>query len=131
MEDLLTIFGRPGEGVHEHYEFSFAIKDVAMTGVAAVLIAKVFNKSVFTVFVALIALGIGAHVLFGVPTALNQKLGLAPEGIHGNLELHFLCRLILFDISKPCCLWFTAPGSIEMDLFTQDPLNDAPDLLIA
>jgi hypothetical protein len=48
MTDLSTIFGRPGEGIHEHYEL--AIKDIAMTGAAAVLIAKVFNKSILGTF---------------------------------------------------------------------------------
>jgi hypothetical protein len=78
MTDLSTVFGRPGEGVHEHYEFGFAIKNVAMTGATAVLIAKVFNKSILGTFAALIALGIGAHIAFGVPTALNKQLGLVP-----------------------------------------------------
>jgi uncharacterized membrane protein YeiH len=50
-----------------------------MTSVAAVLIARITNKSVPVVFAALIALGIGVHAVLGVPTALNKQLGLAPK----------------------------------------------------
>jgi hypothetical protein len=62
MTDLSTIFGKPGEGIQQHY-CGIAVADVAMTGAAAVLIAKVFNKSFLGTFAALIALGIGAHLI--------------------------------------------------------------------
>jgi hypothetical protein len=77
MTDPSTIFGEPGKGIHTHV-CGVAIADVAMTGAAAVFIARLTNKSVPVVFAALIALGIGVHAVFGVPTALNKQLGLAP-----------------------------------------------------
>jgi hypothetical protein len=77
MTDLSTIFGEPGKGIHKHF-CGVAIADVAMTGAAVVVIARVTNKSVPVVFAALIALGIGVHAVFGVPTALNKQLVLAP-----------------------------------------------------
>jgi hypothetical protein len=75
MTDYSTIFGKPGEGIHKHC-CGVAIADVAMTGAAAVVIARLTNKSIPLVFAALIALGIGVHAAFGVPTALNTHLGL-------------------------------------------------------
>lgn len=78
MSDLSEIFGKPGEGIHTHVA-GFAIADVALTAGAAVLIARATNRSVPAVFVALMAVGVAAHWYFGVPTALNKKLGLAKE----------------------------------------------------
>jgi hypothetical protein len=76
--NLATIFGEPGEGIHKHY-CGVAVADIAMTGATAVVISWLTNKSVFTIFAALIALGVGVHVVFGVPTALNKRLGLVPN----------------------------------------------------
>jgi hypothetical protein len=72
MSELSTIFGEPGEGIHKHY-CGVAIADVAMTGAAALVISKLTNKSFPLIFAALIALGIGVHAAFGVPTALTKK----------------------------------------------------------
>jgi hypothetical protein len=77
MTDLSTAFSKPGKGIHKHF-CSVAITDIAMTGTAAILIARATNKSVFPVFAALIALGISVHVVFGMPRALNKRLGLVP-----------------------------------------------------
>jgi hypothetical protein len=76
MTDLSTIFGDPRKGIHTHF-CRVAIADVAMTGVAAVLIACATNKSVPVVFAALIYWKL-VYVVFGVPTALNKQLGLTP-----------------------------------------------------
>jgi hypothetical protein len=78
MSELSTIFGEPGEGIHKHY-CGVAIADVALTGAAALVISKLTNKSFPLIFAALIALGIGVHAAFGVPTALNKKIGLVPD----------------------------------------------------
>jgi hypothetical protein len=75
VTNLSTIFGEPGEGIHKHY-CGVAVADVAMTGAAAVVIARLTNKSFPLVFAALVAFGIGVHAAFGVPTALNKKIGL-------------------------------------------------------
>jgi hypothetical protein len=54
---LSTIFGKPGKGIHKHY-CGVAVADVAMTGMAALVIS---------------------NAVFGVPTALNKKIGLVPD----------------------------------------------------
>jgi hypothetical protein len=85
---LLTIFGEPGEGIHKHF-CSVAVADVAMTGIAAVVISRLTNKSFPLVFAALITLGIGVHAAFGVPTALNKKIGLVPnvQNVHNQIRV--------------------------------------------
>jgi hypothetical protein len=75
MSELSAIFGEPGKGIHKHY-CGVAVADVAMTGAAAVVISKLTNKSFPLIFAAL---GIGVHAAFGVPTALNKKIGLVPD----------------------------------------------------
>jgi hypothetical protein len=75
MTDLSTIFGKPSERIHKHYR-GIAVADVTMTGTAAFVILHLTNKSFSLVFAALIVLGIGIHAAFGVPTALNKKIGL-------------------------------------------------------
>jgi hypothetical protein len=76
MSELSTIFSKPGEGIHKHY-CGVAIADVAMTGMVALVISKLTNKSFPLVFAALVALGIGVHAVLGVLTSLNKCLGLA------------------------------------------------------
>jgi hypothetical protein len=72
------MFGKPGEGIHKHF-FGVAVADVALTGAAAIIIGKTFNKSIPMVFMGLVILGVGAHAYFKVPTALNKKLGIAED----------------------------------------------------
>jgi hypothetical protein len=72
---MSTIFSEPGEGIYKHY-CGVAVADVAMTSMAALVISKLTNKSFPLNFATLIALGIGVHATFGVPTALNKRLGL-------------------------------------------------------
>lgn len=69
------IFGKPGEGPHKDRIFGFASIDILFTLIAALLIPgdKVRN------FIFLMILAIILHTLFGVETALNKKLGLAPS----------------------------------------------------
>jgi hypothetical protein len=78
LTNLSTIFGEPGKSIHKHY-CGIAIADIAMTGAMAVVILRITNNSVFSIFAALIALGVGAHMVLGVPTALNKHLGLVPN----------------------------------------------------
>jgi hypothetical protein len=77
ISELLTIFSKPGKRIHKHY-CNIAIADVAMTGMAVLVISKLTNKSFPLIFAALIALGIGIHATFGILTALNTHLGLVP-----------------------------------------------------
>jgi hypothetical protein len=71
MSELLTIFSEPGKGIHKHY-CGVAVADIAMTGMVALVISKLTNKFFPLIFAALIALGIGVHATFGIPTALNK-----------------------------------------------------------
>jgi hypothetical protein len=50
-----------------------------MTSAMADIIVRLTNKSIPLVFAALIALSVGLHVAFSVPTTLNKKLGLMPN----------------------------------------------------
>jgi hypothetical protein len=75
------IFGRPGEGPHEHRTFGFASIDILFTIIAALLIPgdKLRN------FVALMLIAIILHALFGVETTLNKKLGLVFRPKHDTV----------------------------------------------
>ena len=69
-----NIFGAPNTGVHAYRLCGIAIVDFAATIIAAYIIAKLISKSFLLVFAVLMVLGIVAHLLFGVKTALNKKL---------------------------------------------------------
>lgn len=69
------MFGRPGEGVHSVRIFGLAAVDVALTLVAAYGLSRLLNASLWKVVVALFVLGIVAHAVFCVDTALNRALG--------------------------------------------------------
>ncbi len=79
---LADIFGRPGDGAHAHRTLGLATVDVLATLLAAVAVAVLLRRGSFVqrlavTLPALVALGVAAHVVFGVPTALNRALGLA------------------------------------------------------
>jgi hypothetical protein len=78
LTNLSTIFGEPGKGIHKYY-CGVALANVAMTGATAVVISNLTNKSFPLVFAALIALGIGFHAVFSIPTAMNKKIELLPN----------------------------------------------------
>jgi hypothetical protein len=90
---MTDIFGEPGKGIHKHV-CGVAIADVILTGLAAVVIARVINKLVPLVFGGLIVLGTGVRGYFGVDTALNRKLGFAPGKQEDMKEVD--CHLVRF-----------------------------------
>jgi hypothetical protein len=47
--------------------------------VLAIVISCLTNKFTVGIFATLVALGISMHAFFGIPTALNKHLGLAPN----------------------------------------------------
>jgi hypothetical protein len=74
------IFGRPYEGVHRYRLFGVAAVDFIFTCLAALAIAYYTNVSFAYVLIILLILGIIAHYVFYVNTALNVTLGLGrPE----------------------------------------------------
>lgn len=81
--NLSEIFGKPREGIHSTRIFGLAAVDLGLTVVAAVIIVKwgwCGGKKgwgeVVGVFAALMCMAVAIHYLFGVKTALNEKLGL-------------------------------------------------------
>lgn len=82
--------GRPGEGPHAPRLFGLAAADLLLTGAAAALIVAAGRRrekstlallvAFFVAFLALVLLGVGAHALFCVDTALNRRLGIAGSG---------------------------------------------------
>jgi hypothetical protein len=77
LTNLSTIFGKPGEGIHKLLRCrSCRCSNDRCSGS---VISKLTNKSFPLIFAALIALGIGVHAGFGIPTALNKKIGLVPD----------------------------------------------------
>jgi hypothetical protein len=76
FHQLINYLWQAQRGHPQHF-CSVAVADIAMTGAAAVVIVRL--KSTLGVFAALVALGIGVHVVLGISTALNKCLGLAPN----------------------------------------------------
>lgn len=66
--------GKPREGVHQYRLFNFAIVDIIMTIIAGIVISKFFNINVFLAVLLMFLIGVAAHLLFCVDTALNQML---------------------------------------------------------
>lgn len=67
------ILGKPGEGIHFHV-FGVAIVDVALTVVAAWALSSWTRTSLFAWTVALFAIGIVAHRVFGVKTTVDKAI---------------------------------------------------------
>ena len=72
------IFGPPRSGIHATRipYLDVALSDTISTIVVAVLIAYIFGLSIWKTVLAAFALGLLAHVLFGVRTKLTVALGL-------------------------------------------------------
>jgi len=72
-----SVFGNPGEGMHSYRVFGLAIVDVVGTFGLAFLVKAVLGVESYPVALALtFALGILAHWIFCVPTALNKSIGI-------------------------------------------------------
>jgi len=73
------IFGEPRTGIHARRIpiIDLAFWDTIQTLVLAVSIAFVFKLSIWKSVVAVFALGLAAHVAFGVKTKMTTTLGLS------------------------------------------------------
>jgi len=69
-----NLFGKPGEGIHKYRIGGMAAVDWLLTLAAGYFIAARTNRSFVAVTTQLVALGILLHRLFGVNTALNEKI---------------------------------------------------------
>ena len=74
-QNLSEIFGKPNEGIHSHRLGPFASVDLGVTVLVAIIIAKIFNKSIIEVFIWLFIIGQIAHGFFGVNTGFIQLIG--------------------------------------------------------
>lgn len=74
MCKISEIFGKPNEGFHAQRIFGVAAVDLLLTALVALVISFYSRFSFLVVFVALMFLGVVAHWIFGVDTALNKKL---------------------------------------------------------
>lgn len=68
---ISEIFGRAGEGVHQHI-FGIAIWDVVFTLIAVIAFAYYFDQNVVRVAAGAFLIAEGTHVLFGVDTAVTK-----------------------------------------------------------
>lgn len=66
------IFGKEGEGVHSLRFFNIAIVDLAMTILAAYLIAKYTKTNVFLVIILLLITSVLVHKAFCVETTFTK-----------------------------------------------------------
>jgi hypothetical protein len=71
---IKNALGRPKEGVHSWRIFDIAIVDVALTLVAAWLIARYMEVPLWQPALILFVLGIIAHRAFGVRTTVDKWL---------------------------------------------------------
>ena len=68
------IFGKPSEGAHQYRLFDFAIVDVIMTIIGALIISKIFKIKFYKTLIALFLIGIISHRLFCVRTTVDKLL---------------------------------------------------------
>lgn len=66
--------GVPNEGIHSYRLFGVAIVDVVMTILAAIIISYFFKYNLLYTTIFLFVLGIIAHRVFCVRTAVNKIL---------------------------------------------------------
>lgn len=64
----------PGEGIHAHGPFGFAVFDAGLTILVGWLISKMFKTNIWVTLVVLFILGIVVHRILGVNTALNKLI---------------------------------------------------------
>lgn len=69
-----NIAGEPGKGIHATRFLGVAIYDVIGTIVGAIIISLIFRWHIFYTILAAFLLGIIAHYIFCVKTALNVKI---------------------------------------------------------
>jgi len=68
------LFGEPGKGVHSYRFMNFAIMDVLMTLIGAILFSYFTKYTLWKVIIAFFLIGIVAHRLFCVRTTVDKIL---------------------------------------------------------
>lgn len=66
-----NMFGKPGEGVHSWRLFDFAVVDVGLTVLSAILFNRAFDKNFWLILLIHMLVAIALHRLFCVNTTLN------------------------------------------------------------
>lgn len=79
LSEYRDIFGVPGEGVHEQRFLGLALMDLLGFILIIVLLVMWANVGVVPACIGTTVATIGLHWLFGVRTAGNRALGLAPD----------------------------------------------------
>ena len=70
------LLGVPRKGAHSLRVFDFALVDILLTIIAAIIIRYVFNVNILIVAIILVLIGIFLHWLFCIDTKLNRLIGL-------------------------------------------------------
>ncbi len=68
------ILGKPGEGAHSYRIANFAIVDVLLTVIGALVLSKVFKWNFLKTLIILFILGIIMHKIFCVKTTINNLI---------------------------------------------------------
>jgi len=68
------IFGIPGKGIHSIQIFGIAVVDVALTIIAVIILAWLFNWPIIYTLICLFILGIIAHRIFCVRTTVDKLI---------------------------------------------------------
>ena len=69
-----NMFGMPNEGVHKYRIFGFAMVDIIMTILGALLISWIFNIRWWISMIGLFILGFILHIIFCVKTAFVKMI---------------------------------------------------------
>jgi hypothetical protein len=73
-----NLLGVPGEGVHKPRIFGFALVDILLTIVAALITTFIFKIDIWLSLLGWFVLGEVLHYVFGTQTAFIKMLGLNP-----------------------------------------------------
>lgn len=74
LERYSASLGTPGSGVHSRRFLGLAAVDLLLSALLALFLAPWAPGGLLGSAVGVLLLGIGAHAVFGVPTALNRRL---------------------------------------------------------
>jgi hypothetical protein len=74
FKEFKNIFGKEGEGAHSIRFLNFAIIDIILTIIGAILIGYFFKINILIVLIILIIIAIILHRIFCVNTTLNKMI---------------------------------------------------------
>ena len=75
--DYKHIFGKPKEGIHKYRLYDFAIVDIILTIILAIIISKKYKINfIITLFIVFI-IGIFFHYIFCVDTTIHKMIFLS------------------------------------------------------